>query len=175
MEKIRAIVVAMIKALAVKTKAVWPYRWWILGVAFFLLPIICYFCIYHDGLSSDYNAWIAFGTLWGAVFGSLAFIIAIRTVYEGRKNAEREQIFNLLNLHQQKVEFRYGAVTSEIRYPRRCISRGYRVVRKRGRERRFCIPSGKRFIEGIPNDGERKTRTNIIPFYRLSPSVLAAS
>ena len=104
MEKIRAIVVAMIKALAVKTKAVWPYRWWILDVTFFLLPIICYFCIYHDGLSSDYNAWIAFGTLWGAVFGSLAFIIAIRTVYEGRKNAEREQIFNLLNLHQQKVE-----------------------------------------------------------------------
>ena len=40
----------------------------------------------------------------GAVFGSLAFIIAIRTVYEGRKNAEREQIFNLLGLHQQKVE-----------------------------------------------------------------------
>ena len=91
----------MIKAVTATMQPASPCFWWIIGGIFSIPPIICYFCIYHDGLSSDYNAWIAFGTLWGAVFGSLAFIIAIRTVYEGRKNAEREQIFNLLGLHQQ--------------------------------------------------------------------------
>lgn len=104
MKNIIAIIVALIKMAQTKMKAVRPYLWWIVAGTAFLIPIICYFSIYHDDWSSDYNAWIAFGTLWGAVFGSLAFLIAIRTVYEGRKNAEREQIFNLIDLHQQKVE-----------------------------------------------------------------------
>ena len=73
----------MIKAVTATMQPASPCFWWIIGGIFSIPPIICYFCIYHDGLSSDYNAWIAFGTLWGAVFGSLAFIIAIRTVYEG--------------------------------------------------------------------------------------------
>jgi hypothetical protein len=77
--------------------------WSVIGLVS-LCPVLFYFYIYHDGWSNDYNAWVAFGTLWGAVFGSLAFVIAIRTVYAGRQNAEREQIFNLIELHQQKVE-----------------------------------------------------------------------
>ena len=68
-----------------------------------LIPLYYYFTTFDGGISTELIEWSTFGTIMGAVSGSLAFIVAttgiLVTRHESAKAQQSDTFFKLLDLH----------------------------------------------------------------------------
>lgn len=73
-----------------------------------LVPLIVYACTFDGGISTEPVEWSAFGSIMGAVSGSLAFVIATTGIlvnkHESNKSRQNDLFFKLLDLHLKKVD-----------------------------------------------------------------------
>lgn len=73
-----------------------------------LIPLYYYFTTFDGGISTEPIEWSTFGTIMGAVSGSLAFIVAttgiLVTRHESAKAQQSDTFFKLLDLHLKKVD-----------------------------------------------------------------------
>lgn len=84
------------------------YGWIIIMIIASLVPLIVYACTFDGGISTEPVEWSAFGSIMGAVSGSLAFVIATTGIlvnkHESNKSRQNDLFFKLLDLHLKKVD-----------------------------------------------------------------------
>lgn len=93
----------------------------ILAIIFAIIPLILYFYNFHYGLSPEHSAWSEFGSFYGGVLSPALAVIAFIgllwnldvTSNQFRRQSDDSTFFNLINLHNNKVQMTTCSLASK--------------------------------------------------------------